>query len=647
MPAKVLAQKDVKQADKLFNSFEYSLALAAYKDIVERGEPKLEYVQRIADSYRLMNNSKEAEFWYAQVVAFPEAEPASYYFYAEAAKRNGNYERAKSLFSKYGERVPEKLEVATLMAASCDTAMAWMKAPKSFDIQKENTLNSEGIDFSPTKLPDGMVFSSDRLSSAGKKKQQTDRYNWTGNGYVQLYFAPSASDSTWEGPVPLPEEVNTAFHNGPASFLGKENLLFFTRTNSVRRKGQKRNTDPTSWFKGDERSDYINRLEIYTAQRKGNEWVSVKPFQHNNPEKYSVGHPAITIDGQTLYFASDMPGGFGESDIYYCERQADGSWGKPVNAGAKINTSGRESFPSIGADGNLYFSSDGLTGMGGLDVFRALGEKGKWAKIENLKYPLNSSHDDFGIHADSTGTKGWLSSNRMAENGFDDILRFEEVRVPCTLVGETIERITVKGQMRRKEVPVDQVYLQLFEENNGSLREIYSDSKGRFTFPIKAGLNYTIRGSKKGYLTQTVTLTPECLTSIDSVQVEMLFNRDTPNKAIVLENIYYDLDKFDIRPDAAKELDKLVRTLKDNPNITIELGSHTDSRESHRYNQMLSDLRAQSAVTYMVARGIERSRMKAKGYGETQLRNKCADNVSCSEEEHQWNRRTEFKILAK
>ncbi|MBC5993976.1 OmpA family protein [Pontibacter sp. SD6] len=636
----MLAQ-DMKQADKYFNNFEFSLALEAYKKILDTGEPNIAVVQRIADSYRILNNSKEAEFWYAQVVNFPNADPTNVYLYAESAKRNGNYEKAKFLFQEYGRKVPAQAVIAQRMAASCDTAMKWLASPKAFEIQKNKALNSEGADFSPVKTKEGLFFASDRLDGS----KQTMRNNWTGNGYIQMYFAKAVTDSTWGTPVPLPSSINTTYHNGPAAYNEQSETLYFTRTQVVKRNATKSNPDPTSWFKGAENSTHTNRHGIYIAERKGEKWDNVKAFKYNNTDEFSIGHPAITPDGKVLYFVSDMPGGLGETDVYYSELQSDGSWGKPVNAGNIINTPGRESFTSIGEDGNLYFSSDGHIGMGGLDIFKAVGTHKKWSRVENLKYPLNTSHDDFGIQVDATGKAGLLSSGRLASNGFDDIFTFKESKVPCTLIGRTIERMAVAGTTKKKEVPVEKVLLQLFEEGSDTPIEVYSDKYGNFAFPVKAATTYTIKGTKPKYLTQTLTMMPDCRFNTDSVKVEMVFNRDTPNKPIVLENIYYDLDKHDIKAEAALELDKLVQTLKDNPGIRIELSSHTDSRQSHRYNEMLSQLRAQSAVEYIISKGIARDRLVAKGYGETQLVNKCKDGVTCPETMHAENRRTEFKII--
>ncbi|WP_276498525.1 OmpA family protein [Pontibacter litorisediminis] len=636
----VLAQKEMKQADKYFNNFEFSLALESYKKVLEKEEPTLKVVQRIADSYRILNNSKEAEFWYAQAVAFPGADPANIFLYAEAAKRNANYSKAKQLFQEYAEKVPEQRELALRQVASCDTAMKWMKYPKPYEMAQLEAINSESADFGPVRTQDGLLFSSDRLNDSNK------RSNWTGNGFIQMYMAAKVTDTTWADPEPLPTSINTSYHNGPADYLEKDKTLFFTRTHVVKKRAVPGNNgDPTSWFKGSDNGTHTNRHGIYMAKFNGKKWEKPQAFKYNNTDEFSIGHPAITPDGKVLYFASDMPGGHGETDVYYSERQADGSWGQPVNAGPVINTSGRESFVSLGDDGNLYFSSDGHTGMGGLDLFKAVGTHKAWTSVENLQYPLNTSQDDFGIQVDSTGKKGMLSSSRFSESGFDDILTFREYTVPCVLIGSAVEKLAQDGTVKTQKLPVANARLQLYVDGSDEFVEARSDEKGRFHFPIMAGTKYIIRGSKPGYLEQAVTFTPECLYKTDSVQVELVFIRNTPNVPIVVENIYYDLDKFNIKPEAAKELDKLVQTLQVNPMVRIELSSHTDSRQTHEYNQMLSQLRAQSAVDYLVSKGISRDRLVAKGYGETRLINKCKDGVSCPEQMHQENRRTEFKIL--
>ena len=372
----------------------------------------------------------------------------------------------------------------------------------------------------------------------------------------------------------------------------------------------------------------------------------MKPFPYNQPETFSVGHPALSPDGQILYFVSDMPGGYGQTDLYFSERQADGSWSKPVNAGATVNTPGKEVFPVVHQDGTLYFSSDEHLGMGGLDIFSAEGSRNTWQSVTNLHYPFNSPRDDFGLIFEKQGRNGYLSSNRGGDAGSDDIYQVKPIEVPCHLAGTTYMRTRDRNGRYLTE-PVEGVTLEITLEGDASAAPfiIRSDKNGQFLFEVKANQTYLLKGSKKGFLNRTFQIMPDCRKITDTVRIEMIMERDTPNRPIVLDNIYYDLDKHDLRPEAIKELNKVVAMLRDNPTIRIELSSHTDSRESHKYNLMLSQLRAASAVKYIISQGIDSKRVVDKGYGETMLLNRCKDGVPCSEQQHQLNRRTEFRIL--
>jgi outer membrane protein OmpA-like peptidoglycan-associated protein len=341
-----------------------------------------------------------------------------------------------------------------------------------------------------------------------------------------------------------------------------------------------------------------------------------------------------------------MPGGFGGTDLYYCTKEANGTWSQPVNCGNVVNTSGKECFPTIAKDGTLYFSSDGHLGMGALDLFSAKGVKAKWQAVTNLEAPFNSGGDDFGIIFDpeGKGETGLLSSNRKSANGTDDIYSFKSNRIPCTLTGIAMEQPEAK-QKQLPGKPLQGVALRLYKVGDTTGLLAYSDKDGKFSFPIQSGVKYMVKGSKEGYLTKSVEVLPDCKSELDLVKLNMPLNKNKVNTSYIVENIYYDLDKSDIRPDAARELDKLVVMLQDNPEVKIELSSHTDSRQSDSYNNMLSQLRADAAVKYIISKGIDYNRITAKGYGETKLLNRCKNGVNCSEDEHQKNRRTEFKLI--
>jgi outer membrane protein OmpA-like peptidoglycan-associated protein/tetratricopeptide (TPR) repeat protein len=635
------AQQELRKANKHYEKFEFALALEQYQKAAEKRKPDVRTAERIADSYRLTRRSAEAEKWYGQVVAMPGRDPMNIFHYAEALRSNGKYEEAKQQYMLWAEEVPEVEERAQVLMESCDKAIVWMTRLPLAEVQRLNGLNAQGYsDFSPMNYgKDGIIFTSDRGINQDGKAAGT--YGWTGRPYLQLFMASRDGDGNWGKPTALHEMINNQYHNATASASEDGQTLYFTRTQLVQKR-KSGNADPTSWVDKSQAQTYINRLEIFAAQRRGATWADIKPFSYNNVEEYSVGHPALSPDGKIMYFVSDMPGGMGETDIYYTLRQPDGSWGEPVNAGILINTPGRESFPYVDKNGKLYFSSDGHVGMGGLDIFAAEGKHAAWTAVNNLGYPVNSPKNDYGIMFNEDGETGLLSSNREGKNGTDDIYSFKILQKPVVLAVTTLER-KQNEQKRNIQVALPQVQLAISQKNLNDTSVATTNTRGQYFMDGRKGSTYALQGTKQGYLNQNTTVdVPK--TAADTVQVALIFDRDEKDVAIVLENIYYDLDKWDIRSDAAKELDKLAEVLEANPTIKMELSSHTDSRESLKYNQLLSERRAQAAVDYLISKGIAKDRLTAKGYGKTRLVNKCTDGVQCPEEMHQQNRRTEFRI---
>jgi outer membrane protein OmpA-like peptidoglycan-associated protein len=331
-----------------------------------------------------------------------------------------------------------------------------------------------------------------------------------------------------------------------------------------------------------------------------------------------------------------MPGGFGNSDIYYCTLQSDGSWSNPVNAGPTINTDGKEVFPVFDQNGTFYFSSDGHSGLGGLDIFETHGSKSNWSNPENLKYPVNSTRDDFLPYFTVPGLRGYLSSNRDGGKGADDIYYFSK---QLTIIVKTKTK-----NHNNQIIPLEEVNLKFDDLVKDEAKDYKTDNNGIFSTQSDCGSAFEITGTKPGYFQQEKSVQTACSSGNDTMFVELTLEKLEENKSYVLENIYYDFDKWNIRPDAAVELDKLVNILNEYPNIDIELGSHTDSRGTSIYNETLSQKRAESAVAYIISKGIKAKRIKAKGYGEYKLRTNCPDGVSCSDEDHQLNRRTEFTV---
>jgi outer membrane protein OmpA-like peptidoglycan-associated protein len=634
-----LAQSSLRKANRLYDNFDYALALEEYQEAIASKEPTLETSQRIANAYRLTGLTEQAENWYAKVLKFPNPEPANVFQYAEMLRANGKYAEARVQYLDYATKAPADYAKANKMIEAVNRAMQWMQRPPSAEVKLAEGLNSPNSDFSPTWYKGGIAFASDR--ETGEKDQ--NRYGWTGRPYIQLYASNKAGDNTWSSPVLIPNTVNTKYHNGPATVTTDNATMFFTRTHMVPKKDKNVNNDPTSWVKKPISNDFINRLEIFSAERQGTEWTNIKPFAYNKVEEYSVGHPALSPDGTLLYFASDMPGGMGDTDIFFSEKQADGSWGTPVNAGPVLNTSGKEAFPAFGPDGTLYFASDRHPGFGGFDIFSARGSRSTWGNVTNMYAPLNTSKDDYGMMLDSTGREGLFSSNRASDKGTADIYSFRLLLKPAVIAVTAVER-RQSANAKTTMVPLPEVRLRLKQQQAVDSTVALSDFLGKHNFEVKKGFTYSLWGTKEGFLTQSKVVVVDTTSTTDTVRVTLIFDRSTVNRPIVMENIYFDLDKYDIRPDAGHELDKLVQVLKDNPRIKIEMGAHCDSRESPLYNQVLSENRAQATVDYLVSKGISRSRLTAKGYGETRHVNRCYDGVECSEEEHQLNRRTEFKI---
>jgi peptidoglycan-associated lipoprotein len=335
-----------------------------------------------------------------------------------------------------------------------------------------------------------------------------------------------------------------------------------------------------------------------------------------------------------------MPGGLGGSDIYMTQK-VNGVWGKPVNLGNSINTPYNELFPVIWKDTLLYFSSEGHKNFGGLDIFQSEHKNNSWSNAKNIGYPINTSFDDFGIAMNDSGTAGLFSSNRNVQNTTqDNIYSFTVNDLRFNLEGIAVEKLT--------QLPIADVRVELMNLKTHQKEYALTDSTGRFKFKLDPETDYSIVGSKDNYFTNT-----EKVSTVGKKQSESMFvklklelERIVVNKPIVLENIYYDLDKYDIRPDAAAGLDKLVTIMNDNPGITIELSSHTDSRADDHYNDVLSQRRAEAAVNYIISHGISAGRIKPHGYGERQLVNECANGVACTEVQHQQNRRTEFKVIS-
>lgn len=613
------------KADRLYEGYNFAEAIPYYSKLAAKNNKHLAYAyMRLGDCNRLTSNFGAAADWYAKAAAIDSTTPDLYFNYAQSLRSLGLYDDAATQFSTYARLNPADPR-GNLFARYSSEVKNWPSPEFDYDLVNAEKINSPYSDFSPVYFNDGIVFTSDRMARTGEKK-----YGWTGAYYLDLFTAPlekdGQSDKLFPGtPSLYASKINEAYHDGPATFSSDFKTIYFTRVN--RRMGE---IDSSRY--------YTNKLKIFSSIFDGEKWSDPMPFRLNS-DNYSIGHPCLSSNGKVFYFVSDMPGGQGGTDIYKVEWRGD-DWGPAENLGTSINTFGNEMFPFIYQDSVLYFSSNGLPGFGSLDIFKSTLHGSSWSQPENLKSPVNSPADDFGIIINANSTAGMLSSNREGGKGEDDIYCF-------TMKERAPDSVLIAGIVRDREsmavIPNSTVFA--LNQLNGEVMILKTDAAGKYEYWAKPGMALMFKAMKNSYSPDCLSLATEARLTSDRMNApDLLLGRFKVDQIFSLENIYYDFDKWNIRSDAQTELDKVVAFLNENPDITVELGSHTDSRGSFKYNERLSSRRAESAVAYIVSRGIDNNRITAKGYGEYQLVNSCSDGVKCSEEVHQLNRRTEIKI---
>lgn len=615
-------QAKLIKADKEFNSFAYVDAIEVYEKILQNGYQSAELYERLGNSYYLNGQYEKAAQCYKSLIGYnQDLDPEIYFRYSHCLKALGNYEEANKMSSIYYDKTSNsagKKDLATYLAEIKNNTKDYLI--KSTDI------NTEFSDYGPFYSANKVYFTSAIDTAAVVKKI----HDWTGQNFTDIYVANVNKDTTLTYSGNFSKKVNTKFNESSPVFTKDGKTMYFTRNNFLN--GKKGKSGDKSTF-----------VKIYKAILVNGEWDNITELSFNNNES-SFAHPALSLDEKTMYFASDMAGTNGYSDIYKVKINDDGSFGSPENLGSKINTTGRETFPSVDKDGNLHFASDGHLGLGGLDLFIAkVNKDGSFQEPANLGERINSPMDDFGITFYDK-TSGFFTSNRENGKGFDDIYYFKEKICKQKADGIVYDKQT--------NLPIAAATVILFDEEMKEIEKISSDEKGYYTFNVECGKKYYIRGLKEEYEPAEVKLiTNEVHEKVNTNDL-YLSKKQVPidegtdlAKILNTSKIYFDLDKWNIRPDAEVQLQKIIEVMKQYPDMVIDIRSHTDSRQTHKYNELLSDRRAKSTLEYMVKHKIARNRLSAKGYGETQLVNKCADDVYCTEDEHQLNRRSEFIIV--
>ena len=614
----------IEKANKDYDKFAYIDARKIYLRVVEQGYDSAEIYKKLGDTYYFNDDYINASIWYGKLInKYPDdAELEYYYRAAQSYKSIDKYEESDELMEIY-ITLGGKDHNINVFGNDPKYLKSIGVQTKRYEIDKVQT-NTKYSDFGPSYYMDKLVFAS---SSRDLKNFKSD--NWNNLPYLNLYVADIDEYGALSNLKPLGGEINTKYHESSAVFTKDGKTVYFTRNNYLngRRETGKNRT---------------LRLKLYRAEKDGdNSWTNVIDLPFNSKE-YSVSHPALSKDEKRLYFASNMPGTFGRSDIWYVNILGNNRYSKPINLGESINTKARESFTFISENNNLYFASDGHGGSGGFDIFTThLDEKGNFDKISNIGKPINSNQDDFGfIIKESEGT-GYFSSNKDGGRGSidDEIYHFVEKCV-ITISGVVTDEIT--GEL----LPGTEV--SILDNNNKLLEKVAVGNNGIYSFMIECDLLYIIHGTKKDYfpIEKIVEMPDESGVIILDLQLKPT-DPCPPNDLgcrLNLMPIYFDFDRFNIRSDATIELAKILVALQEYPELIIHIESHTDSRGSDSYNESLSEKRARATLKWFVEQGINYSRLSSKGYGEFQLINQCSNGEECDDEEHQLNRRSMFII---
>lgn len=600
----------MQRADRAFDLMQYPKAEAIYERML-RGHEDRTARSRLAESYLRHNALEEAVRHYRHLDSSHHLIGDTGLLYAKALMGLGRTQEASDVFFRVLQDNPENRLALDLF----ESAQGYESFYKDSSRYSVKLLTIPGVQAAFAAVPylNGLL-----VAAVPEKSGQPDP--WSGMSYLDLMYTTLDTDVGYTPAEPLVGAVNGTFHEGSAAVSPDGRTLYFTRSNYVERKLIK-----------DDRN--TSHLMLFRATKDSiGQWVDLRVFAYNS-EQWSTGHPALTADGRTLYFVSDRPGGYGGMDIWRCRDLGNG-WSEPENLGNVVNTPGNELFPTINGDA-LHFSSSGHFNMGGLDIFETREQDGAWSTPHNLGYPINTTQDDMHFVLDSSQVAGSLSSDR---SGIDQVYAFSIHEPHLHLNGVVVDD---GGEY----LPNTQVVIDLLNSDDDII--LTTDANGRFSKPLAFNSDYILKATRPDMLSASTNVSTRGFIKNDTINVRIRMDRIRMGEAIAIQNIYYDYDKWDIRTDAAKELDRLAHIFKENPGLTFELSSHTDSRGSDLYNLVLSDARANSAVNYLIRRGVDPDRITAKGYGEHIPINECSNELRCTEEDHQANRRTEFKVTSR
>ena len=620
---------------------EYFEAAAIYRKVYTKTPPAKRDLRgyiafRMAECNRLINNTPRATSAYMNALRYKYPDSIVNLRLGQMYQKSGRYGEAIKYYNDYLLAEPGSV-LAFNGVAGCEEAVKWKQAPTRYTVRRMEKFNSRRSEFSPMlygEKYDQLYFASSRTpKGAGKDKEETNSAS-TIQRNNDFFLVKQDETGAWQAPVELEDEVNTEFDEGTPSFSKDGNTMYYTYCAQ----------DPEG----------PRTSEIYVSSRSSAKWGKGTRANIVKDSVTALGHPSISPDGKYLYFVSDAVGGYGGKDLFRA-RVMGNDFGPMENLGPDINTPGDEMFPYVRDSVTLYFASDGHPGMGGLDLFKAtLDSTGKW-NVENMKAPINSAGDDFGITFAGDKESGFFSSNRNDARGYDHLYSFE---LPVITI--FIEGIVSDVD----ENPIEDATVRIVGRD-GLNEKVLAKKDGKYKVELERDIRYVMMASARGYLNQNFELKTGPEEKNETYIVDFFLS--PISKPVVIENIFYDFDKATLRPESKKALDEMIKMLNDNPNVTIELGAHTDRKGSEQYNERLAQRRAQSVVDYLIAGGIAQDRLEAKGYGESvpkTINKKMAKNYDFLNEgdvlteefiekltpeqqeiADQINRRTEFKVL--
>lgn len=622
-------QSKLNSADKKYDGYAYIDAIKTYERVAGKGYKSEDLFKKLGNSYYFNSEFESAAKWYGELFAINTSPEAEYYYrYAQSLRSTGQTDKANKIMNEFNAKY--KNDSRGKLYKEDVNYLDEIKANSGRYKIEDAGINSKYSDYGSFVYNNKIYFASAR--DTGNFSQR--RHKWTGEYYTNIYSANiDPQNSAAVKPDKFKTALNTKFHESTPVFTKDGNTVYFTRNNYI--DGKKGKDD-----------NKITLIKLYKATLENGKWTKITalPFTSDN---YSTAHPALSLDEKTLYFASDMPGSIGQSDIYKVSINSDGSFGTPQNLGKPINTEGKETFPYVTSENEIYFASDGHPGLGGLDVFVGqIEENGTVSDIQNLGNDINSPKDDFAYIIDPVSRQGYFSSNKDGGMGSDDIYKFLETkRLKCLQELYGVITDSENGVV----LPGSKVTLY---ENQKIKNSTVSNTAGQYSFAVECGKTYSVRAEKPDYATKEVDITiaktngkTNLPIALDKSVCKVAVGNDL-GKCFGIKMIYFDLDKSNIRTEAALDLEKILDVLNQNPTMKLDIRSHTDSRASHQYNEALSDRRAKSTINWLIQNGVAKNRLTGKGYGETQLVNQCSDGVNCTEEEHQMNRRSEFIITA-